>query len=1807
MAEFDNNTNNPTNLTDGFEETTTGPVGNVDNSFQIPENATILAKPTSGRVAIDVDANSTYAISFDANDAQLTLESGDLVFNFNDGTQLILGDFAEVSPMPTIMLSDGTILAGDVVVAQLQDPSTDVFNLETAAGESGGDGQFSYDDDLGSVIDLLGNLPPLPFTTLAFSTFEQEDFNPDPDLPGTFIPKFFTPFAAGVAGGFEDWQPNQHVGDLTEFPMQLVINYTPPAGDNDVVDAINIADIPTDVRVFIGTPGVPGSFTELTVVGGEVDITSADLGAQSIFMLPPENSDADFTVTVNLETRDPDTNEITMLSEPAVAIIDAVADKPEIDGTVELADGTIDGSAVTGADGQNVKFNIDIDFFDNDGSETHTITVTGVPQAWTLVGDDGLGATATPQADGTVTHTVTVGAGFDGTLEFNPNAWNSDDFGTADVTFTANAEEVEFDQELLLTNNESEVEQTFQVTLTDDVPKVTLVSGPAVLLEDDLTIPGPDTVDGTITVDFFSDAPGSMALTTDGLDALGLTSEGDPLSYEVSPDGLVITATDTGGDTVFTVTLDPTPTTNGTEETYTYTFELNQPLDHDLPGGAEDTIVDIPVQFVATDSDGDTATGQIDLQVVDDTPVVQGASDSTDETGGLGTPLNGDLGVDLGADGAGDIDGNDTFTSSTPLFSGGEAVTVTFAGGVYTGETAGGDTVFTATINDDGTYTFVQELPLDHPDTTDSNDTIDLEFGFSATDYDGDTTSGSLNITVFDDGPAARNVTTASLDETDGLSQTANGVIPHQFGEDGAGTLDPVDNFTATDSVTGPNLTSGGEDVTVTLAGDTFTGTTTGGETVFTMTINDDGSYDFEIFKPLDHADGSDANDVINLNFDYQVVDGDGDVVTGTVTVPVVDDVPIAADDFGGNIYNDGPQTVDGNVLANDDGGEDLIGDVTEITANGTTVTFAADAQTDADGTFIEIDGDYGTLKIYEDGDYTYTVTNPAAGNSGWTSEEFHYTMDDTDTDTDSAKLHFCVERVPNIEAVDVENEVDETFIDQTVVDTILVENATGFALTSDVDSDGSQLGGDLTSNGVPVTTALVGGQIVGSAGGETVFTVDLTEGGEYTFTLLGTLDHADPSDPNDIINLNFTYEASGVGGQSVEGAITIHVLDDAPTAVDDGVFNVFNNGVQTVDGNVLANDDFGQDDAGDVTAVSFGGTTVSFDTDVQTDANGNFIEIDGQFGTLKLYEGGDFDYTVTNPPAGNSGWVGENFEYTMDDYDGDTDTALIKFCVQRVPNIEAVDVENEVDETFIDQTVVDTILVENATGFALGTTDGSLDYSSGGSQLGGDLTSNGVAVVVALVGGQIVGSASGETIFTLDLSNDGTYSFTLLGTLDHADASNPNDIINLDFTYTVENTFGQAVEGNISIDVLDDVPVPCPDRNVFEGVAADGNVITGEGSINNGAGAADGFGQDGPGDITQVEFDGNVVTFAADAQTDFHGTFIEIEGENGTLKLYEDGDYQYVLNDVDGAETCVNFDIDQSDIVGDPTSITENGITISVGNGDSLTFLDTGTLGSGIGVNSRLHNSDKIFNGESININFDDPTTMVDLTVADIGYTDAGDSIGVKIYYSATEFIIVEQEIPNATPANGLVEFTIDAGDYSFDEIYQIELFSGNAYGHNCPASFLLNDVKAYYTEGADPSADEFTYTIADYDGDEASTTLTFEATDPSADSIYDSSVANSGNLLIENDVADEIFYDETADTLDISDLLSGSGYQPGVSDIADFLQVESSGEVHVDIAGTGSFDGSNVVGTFEGGTAFDTINVVLNDDEGDIPVQIV
>jgi VCBS repeat-containing protein len=111
----------------------------------------------------------------------------------------------------------------------------------------------------------------------------------------------------------------------------------------------------------------------------------------------------------------------------------------------------------------------------------------------------------------------------------------------------------------------------------------------------------------------------------------------------------------------------------------------------------------------------------------------------------------------------------------------------------------------------------------------------------------------------------------------------------------------------------------------------------------------------------------------------------------------------------------------------------------------------------------------------------------------------------------------------------------------------------------------------------------------------------------------------------------------------------------------------------------------------------------------------------------------------------------------------------------------------------------------------AIGLSD-SLDMQEGTQNVTHiDLTSDGKPVVVTVNGLTITGTVDGHTVFTLTVTDveTGAYTFTQSGPLDHPDKneSGADDILRLQFSYTVTDKDGDSVTGIGSIDIRDDAP----------------------------------------------------------------------------------------------------------------------------------------------------------------------------------------------------------------------------------------------------------------------------------------------------------------------------------------------------------------------------------------------------------------
>ncbi|MES9845521.1 MAG: Ig-like domain-containing protein [Candidatus Sedimenticola sp. PURPLELP] len=292
------------------------------------------------------DSMDTAALSFRLNitdSTQLELVNfsqdprnpGNLVATLPGGETQVFEDYlilAQAGLPPEMTLADGNVIPGDEVLGLI-----DHINFDLMAPAAGGQGPNATGGAsfTGYSLEGLGD------------QFNHGPYAGDPPGLGALpaggetlslvadgdIEAFFTTLEE--LHGYEDWQPDQHLGDDSIAPMKLNIIYT---YNNDVtsLQSITISDIPDGVRVFIG--GYE-SGDEVIVVGGEVSVPLDQL--DEIYMLPPDDSDVDFSVSVTAVFIGPGpTYDIDTVEVPA--IIDAVAEQASIEFDLPFA-GEIDG------------------------------------------------------------------------------------------------------------------------------------------------------------------------------------------------------------------------------------------------------------------------------------------------------------------------------------------------------------------------------------------------------------------------------------------------------------------------------------------------------------------------------------------------------------------------------------------------------------------------------------------------------------------------------------------------------------------------------------------------------------------------------------------------------------------------------------------------------------------------------------------------------------------------------------------------------------------------------------------------------------------------------------------------------------------------------------------------------------------------------------------------------------------------------------------------------------------------------------------------------------------------------------------------------------------------------------------------------------------------------------------------------------------------------------------------------------------------------------------------------------------------
>ncbi|MGG7598216.1 retention module-containing protein [Pseudomonas sp. WC1] len=801
---------------------------------------------------------------------------------------------------------------------------------------------------------------------------------------------------------------------------------------------------------------------------------------------------------------------------------------------------------------------------------------------------------------------------------------------------------------------------------------------------------------------------------------------------------------------------------------YSYTLLDNE--NHASGDGANS----LPEHFTvtATDTDGSTATGSLDVNIIDDLPKANPDAANVVEGGTVsGNVLDNDTsGADVRADGryvVGVRAGSDTSTSASGQL--GDPVQGQYG---YLTLDAQGNATYHANPN--------AVAPAGATDV----------FVYTVRDSDGDESTTTITIDVRDcsliAGPDSEvTVYEKALDLNKDGNDLAGGNVtgsePGSTGETASGSL--------------ASSVSGG------VGGLTFTlvGNATGqyGQ----IQLNSDGTYTYTLTSaPNSPNHVNDGPNVLTESFTYQVKDSLGNTTTSTIVINIVDDVPKAHSDFA-NVYEGG--TVSGNVLVNDVTGADVRADGQYVVG----VRAGSDTSTSATGQLgSNVAGQYGYLTLDAQGNATYHA-NPNSVAPAGAMDVFVYTIRDADGDESTTTITINVHDNSLVACPDDTAKVYEKALDLTKDGNDLAAgNVTGSDPQSSAETTSGSLAGSV-SGGIGGLTFTLVGNATGQYG-----QIQLNSDGSYTYTLTSAANS--PNHVNDgpnVVTESFTYQVKDSLGNTTTSTIVVSIVDDVPKAHSDFV-NVYEGG--TVSGNVLVNDVVGADvrvDGQYVVGVRAG-------SDTSTSAIGQLgSNVAGQYGYLTLDAQGNATYHA-NPNAVAPAGATDVFVYTIRDADGDESTTTLTIDVHDISLVACPDETAKVYEKALDLTKDGNDLAAgNVTGSDPHATTETTSGSLAGSVSGG----------IGALTFTLVGNATGQ-YGQIQLNADGSYTYTLTSAPNSPNHVNdgPN-VVTESFTYQVKDSLGNTTTSTIVVSIVDDVPkAHCDVASVKEGASVSGNVL---------------------------------------------------------------------------------------------------------------------------------------------------------------------------------------------------------------------------------------------------------------------------------------------------------------------------------------------------------------------------------------------
>ncbi|MGL6300899.1 retention module-containing protein [Aeromonas caviae] len=549
--------------------------------------------------------------------------------------------------------------------------------------------------------------------------------------------------------------------------------------------------------------------------------------------------------------------------------------------------------------------------------------------------------------------------------------------------------------------------------------------------------------------------------------------------------------------------------------------------------------------------DGAPLIGQSDTLTLSEADLAKGPVSAT---GSLhtGAGLDGNLQVSFAADqGA---------LNQLGLTSHGTALAYQVSGQTLTAS-AGGVTVFTLTLANDGSYRIVWNQSLDH-----GQDSLSLPFALEYRDSDGDRVSANLTINLVDSTPPDFTIAPISLTEDDFTNPAAvvgqsQFVVGHQSDPLMATSAVFANQSATLARLNGSGISSDGHALTFEFTGDRLlTGYYLDGNgkrvevlkaelTASQHGSDIDGNVTVSLNGPLDHQ----GSDQLSLGLTVSAKEIDGDETRADLVVSISDGVdPRLGIDSGVTLQEGASgQTLDGqlpvsvgsdrlvslNFEANQPGLNGLTsgGQPTHYQVNGNVITLL-----DAGGKIIL------TVTLGLDGKYQVALDGVLDQPVSTNSVNLGLQVQGTDFDGDKSNLgtlniHITDGVLPQVDPVSL------TLVEDS--DWSAAQTLTGeLAITAGADPlvniafNASQPGlQGLTSGGQPVVITISGNSISGAVNGQNVFTLTLDQNGHYVFTLNQPLDQGSA---DSLLKAGFTLTDSD--GDKVSSTLSVAIGDGA-------------------------------------------------------------------------------------------------------------------------------------------------------------------------------------------------------------------------------------------------------------------------------------------------------------------------------------------------------------------------------------------------------------------------------------------------------------------------------------------------------------------------------------------------------------------------------------------------------------------------------------------------------------------------------------